>query len=148
MSRIKVQQPLIHTPSFKEYYISGRELARKYLDTGVKLPFPRSDNWYYFTDEDGWTSIIIHLLIKSSLYREEKFDCEDYALKAQVTCAELYGLNTLRYTYGSSPLGQHGFNTFWTGDDFFLFEPNAGFQFESPYFEWGEYGYLPKYVLL
>ncbi|GAI35626.1 unnamed protein product, partial [marine sediment metagenome] len=30
MSKIKVQQPIVHLPSFKEYKISGAELARKY----------------------------------------------------------------------------------------------------------------------
>jgi len=90
------------------------------------------------------------LLFKSSLYKADRFDCEDYAIKAMVTCAELFGLNTFRYTYGNTPLGAHGFNSFWTGDGFLLFEPNAGFQgqLDSPIFEWGENGYLPTNVLI
>ncbi|GAI23429.1 unnamed protein product [marine sediment metagenome] len=35
MSKIKVQQPVIHLPSFKEYRISGAELAKKYEALGA-----------------------------------------------------------------------------------------------------------------
>ena len=151
MSKFKVQQPVIHLPSFKEYKISGAELARKYERLGVEMPFPRSDNWYYHSDDVGWAKILPDLVIKSSLYKEDKFDCEDYALRAQGACAERYGLNTLRYTYGKMPLGAHGFNSFWVGDRFMVFEPNEGF-FKyldgNLVFEWGENSYQPKAVLI
>jgi len=147
MSKIKVQQPIVHLPSFKEYKISGAELAKKYEALGVKMPFPRSDSWYYHTDEEGWVKILGDLVFKSSLYKTDRFDCEDYALRAQGVCAERYGLNTLRYTYGMMPLGAHGFNSCWTGDRFLLFEPNEAFS-GSPYFEVGENGYKPMAVLL
>ena len=114
------------------------------------MPFPMSDNWYYYSDREGWSELVSHLLFKSNLYKADRFDCEDYAIKAMVTCAELFGLNTFRYTYGNTPLGAHGFNSFWTGDGFLLFEPNEGFQgqLDSPIFEWGENGYLPINVLI
>lgn len=151
MSKIKVQQPVIHTPSFKEYKISGAELAKKYETLGVEMPFPRSDSWYYHSDAEGWAKVLADLVIKSNLYKEDRFDCEDYALKAQVTCAERYGLNTLRYTYGKMPLGFHGFNSLWAGDRIMLFEPNEGF-FDyldgNLVFELGENGYEPKAVLI
>jgi len=82
---------------------------------GVTMPFPRSDNWYYHTDREGWSKLVSHLLFKSNLYKAERFECEDYAIKAMITAAELFGLNTFRYTYGQMPLGRHGFNSFWTG---------------------------------
>ena len=150
MSKISVKQPIVHTPSFKEYKISGSDLFSKYQEMGVTLPFPISDNWYYYTDREGWSKLVSHLLFKSNLYKTDRFDCEDYAIKAMVTCAELFGLNTFRYTYGDSPLGRHGFNSFWTGDSFLLFEPNEGFQLQldSPIFEWGENGYLPLNALI
>ena len=145
MSQVKIKQPIVHIPSFKEYKISGLELAGKYIELGTEIPFPRSDNWYYYTDIDGWAKLIPHLLIKSSLYKPDRFDCEDYAMKAQTLCAELFGLNTLRYTYGTMPLGAHGFNSFYVGDGFLLFEPNSGFSVD-PVFEIGEY--QPISVLL
>jgi len=58
MSQLKIQHPVIqHTPSFKEYKISGQELAEKYVDLGVEMPFPRSDSWYYHSDVESWAKI-------------------------------------------------------------------------------------------
>ena len=148
MSKIKISTNIAHLPSFKEYRISAQELVQKYSDLGVEIPFPVSDSWYYHTDRVGWAKIVPDLLIKSSLYKQDRFDCEDMALKAQTTCTERNGLNTLRYTYGSMSLGFHGFNTLWTGDAFLIFEPNSGYQLESPLFEIGMFGYLPQKVLL
>jgi hypothetical protein len=150
MSRIKIKQPIVHTPGFREYKISGSELFSKYQAMGVTMPFPMSDNWYYHSDREGWAGLVSHLLFKSNLYKADRFDCEDYAIKAMVTCAELFGLNTFRYTYGNTPLGAHGFNSFWTGESFLLLEPNAGFQsqLDSPVFEWGENQYAPINVLI
>lgn len=120
-------------------------MAQIYTDLGIEIPFPRSDNWYYYTDREGWAVLVSHLLFKSSLYVPEKFDCEDYALRAMLTCAELFGLNTCRYIYGDSPWGRHGYNSLFYGDGFLLLEPNAGFQgqLDSPMFEWKENGYIP-----
>lgn len=150
MSNLIFKQPVVHIPSFTEYKISGNDLYQKYQNMGVTMPFPRSDNWYYHTDREGWAKLVSHLLFKSNLYKTDRFDCEDYAIKAMITSAELFGLNTFRYTYGQMPLGWHGFNSFWTGDGFLLFEPNDGFQttLDSPVFEWGENGYQPINVLL
>ena len=151
MSRLKTRSPVIHTPSFREYYISGANLLAKYQSAGIEKPFPTSDSWYYHTDEEGWASLIRYLALKSSLYKADKFDCEDYAMKAMLLCAELYGLNSLRYTYGKMPLGYHGFNTCWTGDRFLVFEPNEGFASKldgNLIFEMGENEYEPMVVLL
>ena len=148
MSRVKVQNPIIHTPKFNEYWIAGAELARKYSERNIEQPFPISDKWYYFTDVEGWAKLLSDLVMKSNLYKADRFDCEDYAIKAQVTCAERYGLNTLRYTYGLTLQGAHGFNSFWTGDRIMLFEPNDGYQYEELMFEIGDYEYTPLAVLL
>lgn len=161
MSKVKVQQPVIHIPSFKEYHISGKNLAVKYTALNIEVPFPRSDRWYYHSDVEGWAQILPDLLFKSNLYRRDRFDCEDYALKAQTLCAERYGLNTLRYTYGTMPLGAHGFCSFWTGDIFMLFEPNDSFEDERGncqdlwgfldgdiVFGVGDNGYVPGAVLI
>jgi len=150
MSKIKVPVSIIHVPSFNEFKISRADLAYQYREMGVKMPFPHSDAWYYHTDVEGWTNVLMHLIIKSNLYKKDRFDCEDYAIKAMVTCAELYGLNSLRYTYGGTPLGAHGFNSLWTGEEFLLFEPNMGFlaQFDFLIFDWGSNGYNPSHVLL
>ncbi len=151
MSKIKVQQPILHLPSFKEYKISGADLANKYEELDIEMPFPRSDFWYYYSNPEGWAKVLADLTITSGLYKKDRFDCEDYALKAQVMCAERYGLNTLRYTYGKMPLGYHGFNSFWAGDRIMLFEPNEGFVSYldgNLVFELGDNSYEPKTVLI
>ena len=150
MSNIQVQKPLIHTPSFTEYKIAKQYLRFKLQELGLEtIPADFSfDSWYYYTDLNGWGKLLPDLIIHSDLYKEDKFDCEDYALKAQVICAERYGLNAFRLCLGNSPQGFHGFNIFYFGEGFMLWEPNGGFELSGSAFEVGEEGYLPKYVLL
>ena len=127
MSKFLIKSPVIHISSFKEYRIYGADLAGKYEAIGISAPFPRSDHWYYHTDAAGWAKILPDLLIKSNLYKTDRFDCDKYARKAFIECCERYGLNTLLYTYGQMPLGPHGWCTFYTGDAVLQFEPNEGF---------------------
>jgi hypothetical protein len=161
MSKFKVQQPIIHLPSFKEYKISGQELAKKYSDLGIWIPAPISDSWYYHTDDVGAAKLISYLVFKSSLYKKDRRDCDFYAKKANVTCCELFDLNSLIETYGDMPLGYHAFDTWWVGDRFIILEPNEGFRGGDGVwrniwkyldgnivFEWGENEYSPELVLL
>ena len=161
MSEIVWKQPIIHIPTFKEYKISGAELARKYEALGIDMPFPRSDSWYYHSDAEGWAKILPDLMIKSNLYKPDKRDCDKFARKAFIECCWRYDLNTLLYTYGDMPLGPHGFNSFWTGEILMLFEPSEGFEDERGgehdlwgfldgdiVFEIGINGYLPITVLI
>ena len=161
MSKFRVQQPVTHIPSFKEYKIDANTLVKKYYDLGIEIPFPVSSYWFFHTDIEGWAKILPDLVLKSNLYKKDRTDCEWYALKAYITCRERYGLNTLPYTYGIMPLGAHGFNSFWTGDIVMLLEPNEGFKDRQGnvqdlwgvldgglVFEIGDNGYQPKAVLL
>lgn len=146
MSQFRTRQPVVHIPTFREYKISLQFLKEQYHNINVEFPFPDSDYHYYHTDIEGWSKILPDLIINSNLYKPDKFDCEDFALKAQVVCSERYGLNTLRYTYGTINGGAHGFNTFWTGDCFLIFEPNENYG--ESVFEIGMNGYEPRSVLL
>lgn len=106
------------------------------------------DNTYYYTDVEGWAEVLADLTFSSTLYKNEFFDCEDYALKAMILCTERYDLNAFGFVIGQMPQGTHGFNFFFTGDRFMLHEPNAGFN-TSPYFEVkNDYGYVPQMVLV
>ncbi len=139
-----------HIPKINEFNISGTELALQYENLDILISFPRSDHWYYYTDIEGLVEMLRYLVFSNTLYKADKFDCEDYAMKAQTKAGEVFGKNALRYTYGNTPRGPHGFLSIWTGNGFMLFEPNSGFQEEigSPYFAWGENGYEPSHVLL
>jgi len=152
MSSFKVQTPIIHTPGFKTWRISGNSLHRQLVKLDLKIPMGMLDSWYYFTDLDGWGKILWDLVFNSSLYKTDKFDCENYALKAMNECAERYDLNTMALVIGSIPQGRHGFNIFVYYDNanvrFLLWEPNEGFPFSGSAFEISEYGYEPELVLI
>jgi len=148
MSKLKVQQPVIHIPAFKEYQITASILRPKIEALGLKIPMGMLDWQYYFTDSEGWGKVLYDLVFNSSLYKKDKFDCENFALKAMNECAQRYGLNTLAMVIGDVPQGRHGFNMFYTGDGFLLWEPNDGFPFSGSAFEIGEFGYSPELVLI
>jgi len=148
MSKFKVQQPLIHIPSFKTYYVSGSFLKEEIESLGFTVPMGRLDSQYYYTDLEGWGAILWDLVFNSNLYKADRFDCENYALKAMTLCAERYGLNTMGLVIGDIPQGRHGFNIFYHGDGFMLWEPNDGFPYSGSPFEIGEHGYRPDMVLI
>jgi len=161
MSQFVIKPPVIHIPSFKEYKISGPELERKYAGVGIERKFPRLDNWYYHPDPEGAATLLQHLTLKSNLYKAERQDCDWFALKAHVTCVDLFSLNSLLPTYGMMPLGPHLFCTWWVGDRIIIFEPNEGFTDEdyvwrdiwgyldgNIVFELGENQYAPSIVLI
>lgn len=147
MSKFNVQTPVVHIPSFKEYSITSSELKAKILALGLKLPIGMLDSWYYYTDLEGWGKILYDLTFNSNLGKANKFDCDNYALKAMSECAERYGLNTMAFVIGDIPQGRHGFNMFFAGDCFWLHEPNSGFQYGG-YFPIGENEYIPELVLI
>ena len=155
MSELKVQQPIVHTPKISKWSIQ-RQWPVEYLKgRGIEV-WPEKfilDNYYYYTNLEGWGKILYDLVFKSSLYKTDIFDCEDFAMKAQVVCAERYGLNALRFCIGTMPLGTHGFNILFHGDEdgidgVLLWEPNAGFECSGEAFDIGEYEYQPIVVLI
>ena len=148
MSKIKVNANISHLPSFREYEITANDLEQQLDTLGLDCPMGMLDWTYYFTDMEGWGKVLSDLAFKSDLYSEDKFDCENYALKAMSICAERYGLNTFALVIGDMPLGRHGFNMLYTGAEFLLWEPNGGFECSGQAFPIGEFGYKPKLVLI
>jgi len=148
MSNFRLQQPMVHLPSFKVYQVTGLFLKAEIETLGLEIPLGMLDGQYYHTDFEGWGKVLYNLTFSSGLYKKDKFDCENYALKAMNLCAERYGLNTLALVIGSIPQGRHGFNMFYFGDGFRLWEPNMGFDWSGEPFEIGEYGYQSDKVLI
>ncbi len=132
--------------NFQRFTISGNELRDKLIALGYMVPLGMMDSSYTYTDAEGWASIIEDMTFNSNLYKSEIFDCDDYAMKAYVTCRERYGLNGLGLVLGMTPAGYHGFNIIFTGDGFFLHEPNEGFHYGGP-FPIGEHGYFPNFIV-
>lgn len=155
MSEVKFQQPVVHTPKIEKWGIQRHHLLLelKKLEIGWMPKGFTLDNWYYYCSLSDWGKILYDLAFSSNLYKTDIFDCEDYALKAQVVCAERYGLNAIRFCIGLMPLGAHGFNLFFHGDKdgiegVMLWEPNDGFRHSGEAFEIGEHEYFPKLVLI
>lgn len=148
MSKLKLNKPIEHIPSFTQYKITGSVLRPKIEALGLRIPLGLLDWQYYHTDMAGWGKVLRDLVFNSNLYKKDSFDCENYALKAMNECARKYGLNTLALVIGDIPQGRHGFNLFYHGDGFMLWEPNDGFPFSGSAFEIGEYGYQPELVVV
>lgn len=148
MSRVKVTSPIIHTPSFKTYQIANFALKKTLDDLGLDMPMLMLDNWYYYTDVEGWSKLLPDLMVKSSLYKADKYDCDDYAWKAKMTCIERYELNAMAFAIGDIPEGRHSFCLIYDGDSWLTFEPNSGFGLAGQAFPIGENGYKPELVLV
>lgn len=153
MSRIKIQEPIVHIPSLLRYRLPRVHFVHMLEGMDIRsTEFPLDSQYVYLSLED-WGKILWDLAFKSSLYKTDVFDCEDYALKAQTVCAERYGVNALRLCIGETPFGYHGFNLLFFGNEWglegiMLWEPNDGFDHSGEFFKLGEYGYKPDLVLL
>uniref|UniRef100_A0A6M3LCA0 Agglutinin C-terminal domain-containing protein n=1 Tax=viral metagenome TaxID=1070528 RepID=A0A6M3LCA0_9ZZZZ len=148
MSRIKTQSPIIHTPSFKTYRIAGFALKKTLDDLGIDMPMFMLDSWYYYTDAEGWSKLLPDLMVKSNLWSEDKFDCDDMAWKAKMTCVERYELNTMAFVIGYLSTGRHSFNLIYDGDEWLTFEPSDGFGLAGQAFPIGAEGYKPELILV
>jgi hypothetical protein len=159
MSQFIVQPPVVHIPSFKKWGVYGHDI-HLYLtsnipgNTHIRVPLNPLDGAYWYTDGEGWAKLLPDLMIKSDLYKQDVFDCDDYALKAMIICRERYGLNGMFAVMGKTPNGYHMWNMFIirTNTGYFYevlcFEPNDGFPYSGSAFEIGEHGYEPEFALI
>ena len=155
MSKITLQNPVIHTPSYKRWgiqrYYVVKELEKLGLTALLEGEDYVFDGWYYYTNMEGWGKVLYDLVFSSNLYNNV-FDCDKYALKAYIECCQRYKMNTLLACLGKVNTG-HAFNIFIYGDEnglegAMLWEPNDGFSWSGEVFEIGEYDYQPEVVLL
>jgi hypothetical protein len=141
-------------PEYNNWGVQRSYLVNQLTDIDpINLDGLLIDTWYFYTDLGGWSLILPDLLIESDLYRTNRFDCEDYAMKAAGICAERYGLNSFRLVIGTINGNGHGFNIFPYGDEtgiqgWLLWEPNDGYEWAGNAFEIGENGYSPRLILI
>lgn len=143
-------------PDFPVYGVPRKYFVDKMEALGVKA-IPLDDNLilsnlYYYTNREGWAEVLYDLVFNSGLYRENKFMCFSYAIKAQNECAERYGLNGLRTCIDRRVSSAHAYCIFGYGssrgiEKIMLFEPNEGFAW-SGILEFGEHDYIPELVLV
>jgi len=161
MCKVKAQQPIIHTPSFKVWGIQRFYMVQKLKELGI-MPFPVDKEIilaerYYYTNAEGWAKLLPDLVLKSSLYQPNKFKCVQFAWLAWLECIKRYGLNSLcpciDKNVADDPQRAHAYNIVPVGDergidDIVLFEPNDGFEFSGSALPIGEEGYIPELVFI
>ena len=163
MSKFIAQVSVAHVPSFKKYVASRTDMANLARALGLQELWPYGvHNNYYYTDKSGVVALLPNLILKSNLYRVDKFTCINYAFKVWLECADRYELNTWVPVIGSVP-GVVGMKHAWTlillGDesgikqaDCLYFEPNDGWamgaELEAAYqaFPIGQLGYAGEKV--
>lgn len=154
MSTIKVQTPVVHTPSFKRWGIQRSYFVRRLKALGIE-PFPEGFaffEWYYYTTLVDWGKVLYDLVFKSGLY-SPTFKCADYALEAQTECSKRHKLNSLRMCLDKrSQEKGHAYNLFPYGngegiEGIMLFEPNEGYKWSGA-LEIGDFNYQPIAVLI
>jgi len=160
MSKIKIQQTVIHLPSFKKWLTTRATVSQKLEPLGLEPLYPGVHATYWYTDVEGCVNLLPHLILKSSLYKPT-FTCINYAFKVWSEASSLYNLNTWVPVIGRIPgyNVRHAWNLILLGnetglikDNFLYFEPNAGWQFgaelEQAYqaFPMGKEGYTGEMV--
>ena len=129
MSKLKVQQPIIHLPAFTEYSISLPDLNALLLKAGIAQIYLWDWTFWYVNLED-WGRVFADVLLNMPKYTTEKFDCENFALLTSARVSSIYQLNTCGVAIGESPFGEHGYNLFVARVDnetkLFILEPQNG----------------------
>jgi len=154
--------PVIHIPSFKSWGIQGYYVAQAIKGLGLENLYPGGVHaWYWYTDEDGIAVLLPDLILKSSLYKQDRFTCINYAYKVWNECSQRFGLNTWLPVIGRIPDVEvrHAWNLILVGNEngllpskFLYFEPNDGWEFnkelETAYqaFPIGEEGYKGEMI--
>lgn len=100
---------------------------------------------YYHTDRVGWAEVFdyIYCIFDMPDYIAGRMDCEDFGILLKGLVSTLFGLNYFAFTIGDSPYGVHGYDIFRTEQGLMLIEPQ-----KAEFFEWGERGYSPEWILL
>ena len=166
MSKVKIQQPIVHIPSFKRWGVERDYVVEVVRRLGLELLYAGVHARYWFTDSEGCSKLIPHLLLKSDLYKKDVFTCINYAYRVWNEGSSKYGLNTWVPVIGRIPGYQprHAWNLLLIGDatglnreEFLFLEPNDGFDFsdteglELPTYQAfpiGENGYNGELVFL
>ena len=111
MSKFTVKPPVVHIPSFNKWGVHRNDILFYFTsEAHIRVPLNPLDGAYWYTDSEGWGKILWDMVFNSNLYKQDVFDCDDYALKAMITCRERYGLNGMVGVMGNTPNGYHMWN--------------------------------------
>ncbi len=125
MSKIRVQNPVVHTPNFSEIVIRSSSMRNRLNELNPKEVYIWDSNYWFVCHED-WGIIITDVLLNMPKYTVGKFDCENFALLTSARVSEKYHLNTMGIVIGDSPQGRHGWNIFLSEWGLHYLEPQTG----------------------
>ena len=113
-----------HLPSITELDMSSSQLRNMLEPLGLR-ELHLWDSHYFYCSHEDWGKVLAKVLLGMPKYTAEKWDCEQYAMRATVRAGELFQLNTLGLCIGQSPFGYHGFNIFVSEAGLFYMEPQT-----------------------
>ena len=114
-----------HLPSITELEMDASQLSSLLNPLSLR-ELHLWDNRYFYCSHEDWGKVLAKVLLGMPKYVAEKWDCEQYAMRATVRAGELFQLNTLGLCIGQSPFGYHGFNIFVSEAGLFYLEPQTG----------------------
>ena len=117
-----------HLPSITEIEMDASQLRSMLQPLGLR-ELHLWDNRYWYTTHEDWGKVLKKVLLDIPKYVTDRWDCEQYAMRATARAGELFLLNTLGLCIGQSPFGYHGFNMFVSeagGAKLYYLEPQDG----------------------
>lgn len=147
MSRIQLQKPIVHLPSFKESDLTIPELRRLIHTTYPDIKLYLWDRSYWYISHENWGKVFADVLLNMPSYTADRFDCENYSLLTSARISSKYQLNSCGIAIGASPFGEHGYCIFISQVDgepeLFLLEPQNGMIFSVD----DNSGYFPRLII-
>lgn len=150
----KEEKAEVPKPKIDRYQCSALIISDELAGLGIESLYGRLDRQYFFTNLEDWGQILQYIYLtqelpKYSVDHEGKWDldCEDWALWLKAMVSLHFGLNCCAFIIGDIPQSKHGYNLLKAGEQWYVWEPNPGFQIEEP-FDIGEHGYKPLHCLV
>jgi len=100
----------------------GRELRGAWPEAEVRA----WDARYWGCSMKDWQGVIADVVRDLPVYRQDRFDCDNFAVLFSALVAQRYGLNTCGIAVGTSPGGRHAWNVIRAEDGWHSLEPQNG----------------------
>ncbi len=133
-------------PEIELLSMSTNEVWKVIQPLKLKMIYPGLlDSQYYYTTAKDWAEVFDYIFFKFDMpsYLADRMDCDDFAILLKGLVDSFFGLNYFATVIGTMPAGGHSWNLFMTENGLLQFEPQTG-----NFFEIGEQGYKPEYILL